>query len=182
VATIQLLIFDAGRNDEHLFDDDERAQFRGEPPRRQQVVGDDPSVPASYRSRGRADFDRGRGGGCGGRTYAVAEGCGPPVSFASPAGCAAMAPPRLPKDPQGACGRRLGTRLIRLPPVAAKASPMRSRKPGGSRTITGHITHDAARYGDQMKTHRFHAPRCPFAAGHPLFRRHSLCIILDLLF
>jgi hypothetical protein len=25
---------------EHLFDDDERAQFRGEPPRRQQVVGD----------------------------------------------------------------------------------------------------------------------------------------------
>jgi hypothetical protein len=36
---------------EHLFDSDERAQFRGEPPRRQQVVGDDPSVPASYRSR-----------------------------------------------------------------------------------------------------------------------------------
>jgi Metallo-beta-lactamase superfamily/Acetyl xylan esterase (AXE1) len=32
---------------EHLFDDDERAQFRGEPPRRQQVVGDDPSVPAA---------------------------------------------------------------------------------------------------------------------------------------
>jgi dienelactone hydrolase len=36
---------------ERLFDDDERAQFRGEPPRRQQVVGDDPSVPASYQSR-----------------------------------------------------------------------------------------------------------------------------------
>jgi uncharacterized protein len=35
---------------EQFFDDDERAQFRGEPPRRQQVVGDDPSVPASYRS------------------------------------------------------------------------------------------------------------------------------------
>ena len=35
---------------EHLFDDDERAQFRGEPPRRHQVVGDDPSVPAFYRS------------------------------------------------------------------------------------------------------------------------------------
>jgi uncharacterized protein len=30
---------------EHFFDDDERAQFRGEAPRRQQVVGDDPSVP-----------------------------------------------------------------------------------------------------------------------------------------
>jgi cephalosporin-C deacetylase-like acetyl esterase len=35
---------------EQSFDDDERAQFCGEPPRRQQVVGDDPSVPASYRS------------------------------------------------------------------------------------------------------------------------------------
>jgi uncharacterized protein len=41
---------------EHLFDDDERAQFRGEPPRRQQVVGDDPSVPASYRSRDAISF------------------------------------------------------------------------------------------------------------------------------
>src|SRR5271155_5362972 len=29
---------------EHLFDEDERAQFRGDPPRRQQVAGDDPSV------------------------------------------------------------------------------------------------------------------------------------------
>jgi cephalosporin-C deacetylase-like acetyl esterase len=41
---------------EHLFDDDERAQFRGEPPRRQQVVGDDPSVPASYRSKDAISF------------------------------------------------------------------------------------------------------------------------------
>ena len=41
---------------EHLFDDDEREQFRGEPPRRQQVVGDDPSVPASYRSRDAISF------------------------------------------------------------------------------------------------------------------------------
>src|ERR1700722_17996757 len=41
---------------ECLFDDDERAQFRGEPPHRQQVVGDDPSVPASYRSRDAISF------------------------------------------------------------------------------------------------------------------------------
>jgi uncharacterized protein len=41
---------------EHRFDDDERAQFRGEPPRRQQVVGDDPSMPASYRSRDAISF------------------------------------------------------------------------------------------------------------------------------
>ena len=36
---------------ERLFDEDERAQFRGEPPRRQLVVGDDPSIPASYRTK-----------------------------------------------------------------------------------------------------------------------------------
>jgi uncharacterized protein len=36
---------------ERLFDEDERGQFRGEPPRRQQVVGDDASVPASYRTK-----------------------------------------------------------------------------------------------------------------------------------
>jgi uncharacterized protein len=36
---------------EGQFDEDERAQLRGEPPRRQQVVGDDPSVPASYRAK-----------------------------------------------------------------------------------------------------------------------------------
>ena len=40
---------------EHFFDDDERAQFRG-PPRRQQVVGDDPSIPASYRSKDAISF------------------------------------------------------------------------------------------------------------------------------
>jgi uncharacterized protein len=36
--------------------DDERAQFRGEPPRRQQVVGDDPSAPVSYGSRDAISF------------------------------------------------------------------------------------------------------------------------------
>ena len=41
---------------ERLFDDDERAQFRGEPPRRQQVVSDDPSVPASYRAKDAISF------------------------------------------------------------------------------------------------------------------------------
>ena len=41
---------------EHLFDEDERAQFRGEPPRRQQVVGDDPSIPASYRAKDAISF------------------------------------------------------------------------------------------------------------------------------
>jgi fermentation-respiration switch protein FrsA (DUF1100 family) len=35
---------------EHQFDEDERAQFRGEPPRLQQVVNADPSVAASYRT------------------------------------------------------------------------------------------------------------------------------------
>ena len=41
---------------EHLFDEDERAQFRGEPPRRQQIVSDDPSVPASYRTKDAISF------------------------------------------------------------------------------------------------------------------------------
>jgi fermentation-respiration switch protein FrsA (DUF1100 family) len=35
---------------ERQFDEDERAQLRGEPPRRQQVVNSDPSIPASYRA------------------------------------------------------------------------------------------------------------------------------------
>ena len=35
---------------EHQFDEDERAQLRGEPPRRQQVVNADSSVAASYRT------------------------------------------------------------------------------------------------------------------------------------
>jgi hypothetical protein len=35
---------------EHQFDEDERAQHRGEPPRLQQVVSADPSIPASYRT------------------------------------------------------------------------------------------------------------------------------------
>jgi uncharacterized protein len=34
----------------HQFDEDERAQLRGEPPRLQQVVNADPSIPASYRT------------------------------------------------------------------------------------------------------------------------------------
>ena len=36
---------------ERQFDEDERAQFRGEPPRRQQIVNDDPAIPAAYRSK-----------------------------------------------------------------------------------------------------------------------------------
>jgi fermentation-respiration switch protein FrsA (DUF1100 family) len=36
---------------EQQFDEDERAQFRGEPPRRQQVVDEDPTVPAAYRGK-----------------------------------------------------------------------------------------------------------------------------------
>ena len=41
---------------ERLFDEDERAQFRGEPPRRQRVVSDDPSVSASYRTKDAVSF------------------------------------------------------------------------------------------------------------------------------
>ena len=41
---------------EHAFDEDERAQLRGEPPRRQAVVSADPSVPAAYRSQDAIDF------------------------------------------------------------------------------------------------------------------------------
>jgi uncharacterized protein len=41
---------------EHAFDEDERAQLRGEPPRRQAVVSGDPSVPAAYRSQEAIDF------------------------------------------------------------------------------------------------------------------------------
>lgn len=36
---------------EEAFAEDERAQFRGEPPRRQKVVSDDPSVPAAYHAK-----------------------------------------------------------------------------------------------------------------------------------
>ena len=41
---------------ERLFDKDERGQFRAEPSRRQQVVSDDPSVPASYRTKDALSF------------------------------------------------------------------------------------------------------------------------------
>src|SRR6266853_6656076 len=41
---------------ERRFDEDERAQFRGEPPRCQQVVSDDPSVAASYRAKDAISF------------------------------------------------------------------------------------------------------------------------------
>jgi uncharacterized protein len=41
---------------ERLFDEDERGQFRAEPSRRQQVVSDDPSVPASYRTKDALSF------------------------------------------------------------------------------------------------------------------------------
>jgi uncharacterized protein len=41
---------------EQPFDDNERTQFSGEPPRRQQVVGDDPTLPTSYRSRDAISF------------------------------------------------------------------------------------------------------------------------------
>src|SRR5580693_3110983 len=36
---------------EHAFNEDERAELRGEAPRRQAVVSGDPSVPAAYRSQ-----------------------------------------------------------------------------------------------------------------------------------
>ena len=41
---------------ERVFDEDERAQFRGDPPRRQLVVGDDPAIPASYRAKDAISF------------------------------------------------------------------------------------------------------------------------------
>ena len=41
---------------EHAFNEDERAQLRGEPPRRQAVVSGDPAVPAAYRSQDAIDF------------------------------------------------------------------------------------------------------------------------------
>jgi hypothetical protein len=41
---------------EEALADDERAQLRGEPPRRQAIVSDDPAVPAAYRSRESIDF------------------------------------------------------------------------------------------------------------------------------
>jgi fermentation-respiration switch protein FrsA (DUF1100 family) len=41
---------------ESAFAEDERAQFRGEPPRRQLIVSANPSVPASYRSKDAIDF------------------------------------------------------------------------------------------------------------------------------
>lgn len=41
---------------ERKFDEDERAQLAGEAPRMQVIVSDDPSVPASYRTREAIDF------------------------------------------------------------------------------------------------------------------------------
>jgi hypothetical protein len=41
---------------EAMFSDDERAQLRGEPPKRQAIVSADPAVPASYRARDAIDF------------------------------------------------------------------------------------------------------------------------------
>ena len=41
---------------EETFADDDRAQLRGEPPRRQAIVSADPAVPASYRARDAIDF------------------------------------------------------------------------------------------------------------------------------
>ena len=41
---------------EHAFNEDERAQLRGEPPRRQAVVSGDPSIVAAYRSQDAIDF------------------------------------------------------------------------------------------------------------------------------
>jgi len=41
---------------EEAFADDERAQLRGESPRRQAIVSADPNVPASYRARDAIDF------------------------------------------------------------------------------------------------------------------------------
>jgi hypothetical protein len=41
---------------ERAFAEDDRAQFRGEPLRRQLVVSDDPTVAASYRSQDAIDF------------------------------------------------------------------------------------------------------------------------------
>jgi uncharacterized protein len=41
---------------ERQFDEDERAQFRGEPPRRQQIVSDDPTIPAAYRAKDAIGF------------------------------------------------------------------------------------------------------------------------------
>jgi cephalosporin-C deacetylase-like acetyl esterase len=47
---------DAVAGVEHQFDEDERAQLRGEPPRRQEVVNADLSVQASYRTRDAISF------------------------------------------------------------------------------------------------------------------------------
>ena len=41
---------------EQAFSEDERAQLRGEPPRRQAVVNADPSIAAAYRSKDAIDF------------------------------------------------------------------------------------------------------------------------------
>ncbi|MGW7427527.1 alpha/beta hydrolase [Streptomyces sp. NPDC054813] len=41
---------------EAAFDEDERAQLRGEAPRSQAIVGSDPAVPASYRTQEAIDF------------------------------------------------------------------------------------------------------------------------------
>lgn len=49
---------DAAPGLEEAFDEDERAQLRGAPPRRQAVVSADPSVPAAYRSQDAVDFYR----------------------------------------------------------------------------------------------------------------------------
>jgi fermentation-respiration switch protein FrsA (DUF1100 family) len=41
---------------EAAFAEDDRAQLRGEPPRRQTIVSDDPAVPAAHRAKDAIDF------------------------------------------------------------------------------------------------------------------------------
>jgi hypothetical protein len=119
---------------------------------------------------------------------AVAVGYGPPVSFASPARSVRPGLRRDQPRPTRKMGEgQMGARLIRPTAVADKASRTRFANEIGRTFLQPHdrparMTHDAARQGDRTKPHRMHAPRRSIAAEHLLFRRLSLCIILDLSF
>jgi uncharacterized protein len=48
---LRRVVPDALNSLEQQFDEDERAQFCGEAPRRQQIVNEDPAIPAAYRAK-----------------------------------------------------------------------------------------------------------------------------------
>lgn len=108
---------------ERLFDKDEHAQFRGEPPRRQRVVGDDLTVLAAYRAKDAISF------------YLQPM---PPAVWTNEVTVRSTLQPRLHASHEGDSGRSGALRSDAGPlsrsyqsGIAAKRSPPGDRRHGG---------------------------------------------------